>query len=290
MPRALWKGAVSFGLVHIPVSMYPASEESGIDFDWLDKRTMDPVGYKRVNKRTGKEIDGEHVVKGIKQEGGDYVVLSDAQIKAAYPKATQTIEIEAFVKADQLSFSLLEKPYFLEPVGKSDKVYALLREAMIAAGVIGIARIILHTKEHLAALMPSGSQLVLNTLRWAHEMRSGEGLKIPAAGPNAVKLKPQELKMAAQLIKDMMTPWEPEAYTDHFTAAVQKLVAHKLKTGDVETVTLLEADDGVRGEKVVDLTKLLEQSLGKRPTTSRSAAIASAKVHTRPRRRSQRRA
>ena len=108
MPRVIWKGAISFGLVHVPVALYPASQSTGIDFDWLDKRTMDPVGYKRVNKRTGKEIDKENIVKGIKQEDGEYVVLSEDEIKAAYPKSTQTIEIEAFVSATEIPFTFLE--------------------------------------------------------------------------------------------------------------------------------------------------------------------------------------
>ena len=182
MQRAIWKGAISFGLVHVPVALYPASQETGIDFDWLDSRSMDPVGYKRVNKRTGKEISREHIVKGIKQDDGDYVVLTDEQIKAAYPKATQTIEIESFVNASEIAFVLLDRPYFLEPTGKGEKVYALLREAMLEAGVIGIARVVMHTKEHLAALIASGPALMLNTIRWASEMRSPDALKLPPAG------------------------------------------------------------------------------------------------------------
>jgi DNA end-binding protein Ku len=110
MPRAIWKGAITFGLVHVPVALYPASQETEIDFDWLDKRSMDPVGYKRVNKRTGKEIDKAHIVKGIKQDNGDYVVLDDDEIRSVYPKSTQTIEIEAFVPAQEISFVYLERP------------------------------------------------------------------------------------------------------------------------------------------------------------------------------------
>src|SRR3978361_165126 len=140
MPHAIWKGAISFGLVHVPVALYPASSEVGIDFDWLDKRSMDPVGYKRVNKRTGKEIGREDIVKGVKADNGDYVILSEDEIKAAYPKTTQTIELEGFVKADAIPFVYLEKPYYLEPAPKGEKVYALLREAMVAADVIGVAR------------------------------------------------------------------------------------------------------------------------------------------------------
>ena len=211
MPRSIWKGAISFGLVHVPVALYPASHDVGIDFDWLDKRSMDPVGYKRINKRTGKDIDAEHIVKGIQQNGGDYVVLSDDEIKAAYPKTTQTIELESFVRREEISFLLLETPYYLEPAGRgADKVYALLREAMNAAGVIGIGRIVIHTKEHLAALIPSGSALVLNTIRWASEIRPVDELKLPPQGKTGADLKPAELKMATQLIAEMTAPWKAD--------------------------------------------------------------------------------
>src|SRR5436190_14508444 len=149
MPRVIWKGAISFGLVHVPVALYPAAQEDDIDFDWLDKRSMDPVGYKRINKRTGKEIEKENIVKGVKHGDGEYVVLSEDEIRAAYPRSTQTIEIEAFVEAQDISFVFLERPYFLEPIDKGEKVYALLREAMAKAGVLGIARVVMHTKEHL---------------------------------------------------------------------------------------------------------------------------------------------
>ena len=264
MPRVIWKGAISFGLVHVPVAVYPASQNVGIDFDWLDKRSMDPVGYKRVNKRTGKEIQSIDIVKGIKQDDGDYVILSDEQIKAAYPKSTQTIEIETFVKASEIPFTLLETPYYLEPVGKAEKVYALLREAMAEAGVIGIARVVMHTKEHLAALIPSGAALVLNTIRWASEIRPADELKLPAQGKTAAGLKPAELKMAAQLISDMTAPWRSADYADRFSAAVQELVNKKVAAGQTETVTPLEdaPADGA-ASNVVDLTELLAKSLAK---------------------------
>lgn len=264
MPRVIWKGAISFGLVHVPVSLYPASQDSGIDFDWLDKRSMDPVGYKRINKRTGKPIQSADIVKGIKQDDGDYVVLSEDEIKAAYPKTTQTIEIEGFVQASDISFCLLEKPYFLEPVGKADKVYALLREAMFEAGVIGIARLVMHTKEHLAALVPSGAALMLNTIRWANEIRPSDELKLPPEGKAAAGLKPAELKMAAQLIQDMTVPWEAESYTDRFVDAVQALVKQKVAAGETETVAELEPPPEAAPSNVVDLTELLARSLSSR--------------------------
>lgn len=278
MHRAIWKGAISFGLVHVPVGLFPASQDVGIDFDWLDKRSMDPVGYKRVNKRTGKEIAREHIVKGIRQEDGDYVVLSEDQIKAAYPKATQTIEIECFVTAAEIPFTLLEKPYYLEPIGKGEKVYALLREAMAQAGVIGIARVVMHSKEHLAALVPTGQALMLNTIRWASEIRSPEALKLPAAGTSA--LKPAELKMATQLIGDMTQPWDPEAFSDLFTGAIHALVKRKLAAGDTQQVTALEeAPQSTRATNVVDLTELLAKSLaGRKPAPKAAARKTAAKT------------
>jgi DNA end-binding protein Ku len=271
MSRVIWKGAITFGLVHVPVALYPASQAVGIDFDWLDKRSMDPVGYKRVNKRTGKEIQSDDIVKGIKQEDGDYVILSEDQIKAAYPKSTQTIEIECFVKASEIAFTLLETPYYLEPLGKGEKVYALLRESMFEAGVIGIARVVMHTKERLAALIPSGAALVLNTLRWSGEIRALTELKLPPEGKTATGLKPVELKMAAQLIGDMTGPWKSDDYSDKFSDAILALVSQKVAAGETATVTTLEdAPSDAVGNNVVDLTDLLARSLSKRKPESRA--------------------
>lgn len=276
--RVIWKGAISFGLVHVPVAVYPASQETGIDFDWLDKRSMDPVGYQRINKRTGKTIQSADIVKGIRQDDGEYVVLSDEQIKAAYPASTQTIEIETFVKAAEIPFLLLEKPYYLEPTGKGEKVYALLREAMFEAGVIGISRVVMHTKEHLAALIPMGSGLVLNTIRWASEIRPVEDLKLPAEGKTAAGLKAAELKMATQLIADMTAPWDATQYEDRFVRAVQALVQKKVDAGDTKTVAPLEdAPSAASTSNVVDLTELLARSLSQRGGSAGSAGKDKAK-------------
>jgi DNA end-binding protein Ku len=276
MPRAIWKGAISFGLVHIPVGLYPASSESGIDFDWLDKRSMDPVGYQRINKRTGREIPREDIVKGVKAEGGDYVVLTDDEIKAAYPKTTQTIEIEGFVHAQEIPFYYLEKPYYLEPMNKGEKVYALLREAMAAAGVIGIARVVLHTKEHLAALVPSGPGLMINTLRWSNEIRDMSALNLPGAGRKAANLKDAELKMAEQLISDMTVAFDAASYTDRFADAVHSLVEQRVAAGRTETVEPLEEGESTSASNVIDLTALLKQSLAGRRGSPRRAEPAQA--------------
>jgi len=265
MPRVIWKGAISFGLVHVPVALYPASQETGIDFDWLDKRSMDPVGYKRVNKRTGKEIESDDVVKGIKQPGGEYVVLSEDEIHAAYPVSTQTIDIETFVAAGEIPFIYLEKPYYLGPLPKAEKVYALLREAMLAAGVIGIARVVMHAREHLAALIPDGDALMLNTLRWADEIRPKDEIEFPAAGPRGASLKQAELKMAVQLVSNMTGAWKPADYSDKFTSAIHALAKSRVAAGETEQVTPLEeAAADAPGSNVLDLTELLRQSLQKR--------------------------
>ena len=262
--RSVWKGAIAFGLVHVPVSMVPASQETAVDFDWLDKRSLDPVGYKRFNKRTGKEVGKDDIVKGVKQDNGDYVVLSDAEVRAAYPKTTQTIEIEAFVPAHEISFVYLERPYYLEPGPRADKVYTLLREAMAKASLIGVARIVMHRKEHLAALIAAGPALMLGTLRWANEIRPADQLALPPAG--SAKLKSEELKMAEQLIGKMASAWKPERFADSFSDAIHKLVVHKVKAGKTATVKAMEPAPETGGSNVIDLTELLKNSLHRKGT------------------------
>ena len=275
MPRVIWKGAISFGLVHVPVALYPASQEIGIDFDWLDKRSMDPVGYKRINKRTGKEIEREDIVKGIKQDSGEYVVLSEEEIKAAYPVSTQTIEIETFVEANQIPFTYLERPYYLAPAAKGEKVYALLRDAMVAAGVVGVARVVMHTKERLCALIPDGDALLLNTIRWADEIRPRDEISFPGDG-KTTKPKESELKMARQLISDMTGKWQPKDYADKFTAAIHALAARRVKAGKTEKVTSLEDESQAPASNVVDLTELLKRSLETRKSPAGRATVAPA--------------
>ncbi|HKX41860.1 MAG TPA: Ku protein [Burkholderiaceae bacterium] len=269
MARAVWKGAIAFGLVHVPVALYPASQESEVDFDWLDKRSLDPVGYKRINKRTGKEVTKDHIVKGVAQDDGSYVVLSDDEVREAYPRTTQTIEIEDFVPATEISFAYLEKPYYLEPTGRADKVYALLREAMASASLIGIARMVMHNKEHLVALLPAGPALMLGTLRWSAEIRAADQLSLPPAGK--AQLKDSELQMARQLIAKMKTSWRPDKYADRFTGAIRKLVEAKVKAGEAKTVEPLEEAPSVGESNVVDLTELLRSSLGPQRKAPRKA-------------------
>ncbi|WBY03254.1 Ku protein [Ramlibacter tataouinensis] len=258
--RTLWKGAITFGLVHIPIGLYSATAESGIDFDWLDKRSMDPVGYKRINKKTGEDIDKENIVKGVKWHSGEYVVLSPDEIAKAYPRTTQTIEIEAFVDADEVPFVYLERPYYVAPINKGDKVYALLREALRQTGKVGIAKVVIQTKQHLAVLIPSGPALVLNLLRWGDEIRTWEDLKLPPAEAKAAGVKETELNMARQLIEGMSGHWSAAQYRDSFSEEIMKLVEAKAQAGQLEAVTPVEPAPSGSAE-VIDLTELLRRSL-----------------------------
>lgn len=265
-PRVLWKGAISFGLVHIPVALYSATTDHGIDFDWLDKRTMDPVGYKRINKKTGKEIAREQIVKGIEHEDGEYVVLSDKEIADAYPKTTQTIEIETFVPADSIPFVYLERPYYVAPINRGGKVYALLRETLKRAGRIGVARVVIQTKQHLAALVPVGPGLVLNLLRWGADIRPWKDLPLPSESVKQVGLSERELKMAGELVKDMSSDWDPDEFKDSFKDEIMRLVDQKVEAGQTEEVTKREPvqeHEGRSSAKIVDLTELLQRSLRK---------------------------
>lgn len=260
--RTLWKGAISFGLVHIPIALYPATSEQGLDFDWLDKRSMDPVGYKRINKKTGKEIAKEYIIKGIEYEEGQYVVLSPEEIEAAYPKTTQTIEIEAFVPAADISFLYMDRPYYVAPINKGAKVYALLREIMRKSGMAGIARVVIQTKQHLAALIPVGPVLVLNLLRWEDTIRPRDALTLPPEGIKAAGLTEKEIQMGEQLVADMSTDWDPKAYKDTFKQQILQLVHKKVKAGQVETVTEIEpAEAPGQTATIYDLTELLQKSL-----------------------------
>jgi DNA end-binding protein Ku len=271
MPRAIWKGAISFGLVHIPVSLVSATSAQGVDFDWLDKRSMDPVGYKRINKATGKEVTKENIVKGVAFEKGRYVVLSEDEIRSAHPKSTQTIEIIAFVASDQIPLQNIDTPYFLAPDKRGGKVYALLRETLKKTRKVALANVVLHTKQHLAALMPLESALVLVMLRWPAEVRSLDELELPSdvTKPSLAK---GELDMARRLVEDMSADWQPEDYRDSFQEKIMALVAKKAKAGKIEDVESQEGSEERKSADVIDLTELLKRSLAGKPTTKKPAA------------------
>lgn len=278
--RTMWKGAISFGLVHIPVGLYSATASSGIDFDWLDKRSMQPVGYKRINKVTGKEIASTDIVKGVEYEDGRYVVLSPEEIAAAFPKVTQTIEIEAFLDADEIPFVYLERPYYTAPLKRGEKVYALLREALRKSNKVGVAKVVIQTKQHLAVLIPCGRALILNLLRWGGEIRSFEQLNLPPLDAKAAGIKDAEMTMAVQLIEDMTQSWDADNFRNSFADQINQLVEQKASTGDIEDVAKVESGPAVStGAEVLDLTSLLKRSLeGKTP--SKAAGKSASKAAT----------
>lgn len=272
MPRSMWKGAISFGLVHIPVDMYPAVDNKGLDLTMLDRRDFSPVGFKRYNKSNGKEVSWDDIVKGYEYTSGEYVVLSDEDLRRANPEATQTIDIVAFVDAEDVSLLYFEQPYYLAPGKGGDKVYALLRETLRKAGKIGIARVVIRVKQHLAALVCVGDTIVMNTLRYADEIRDAGDLKIPAKNDRKVAVTDKELKMAMALVQGMAEDWDPEQYHDTYREDVLALIEKKVKAHQTKTITMPEPGEQKRETgKVIDLVSLLQASLGKKPSKAASA-------------------
>lgn len=263
--RALWKGAISFGLVHIPVDMYTAVQDHDLDLSMLDRRDFSPVGYKRFNKKTGKDVTWDDIIKGYEYEDGEYVVLSDEDLKRANVEATQTIDIQAFVDAADVPLTYYEHPYYLAPSKGGAKVYALLRETLRKAGKIGIATVVIRTKQHLCALVCIDDKIVLNTLRFESEIRSSEELKLPPATLKSAGISDKELKMALSLVEGMSEEWNPSQYHDTYKEDVMALIKKKVKAGQTKTITAPEPEaKAPKSSNVVDLVALLQSSLGKR--------------------------
>jgi DNA end-binding protein Ku len=290
--RTLWKGAISFGLVHIPITLHSATAENRMKFNLLDKRTMNPVGNKQVNKATGEAMTKEEVVKGFEYEKDQYVVLSPEEIKAALPKSTQTIEIEAFIDGSQIPTTYYNKPYYVAPASKGQKPYLLLLETMRRTGKVGIARVVISTRQHLAALMPAEEGLVLELLRWEDEVRDTAGLPLPDSD---TKVSEKELKMAEQLVNDLEDDWKPEAFHDEFREKLEQVVEQKVKAGEGEHIMKpLEGEEVKTSADIIDLTELLKRSLRKGgkadaeeaapKTASRRKAANDEEAQARPRR------
>ena len=277
MARAIWKGAISFGLVHIPVSLNTAVRSQGVDFDWLDKRSMEPVGYKRVNKVTGKEIDKDNIVKGVEYEKGRYVVISEQEIREARPEATQTIDIFSFVEAGDIPLQHFDTPYYLSPDKRGGKVYALLRETLERTGKVALATVVLHTKQHLALLRPLDDALVLITLRWPEEVRGLDTLELDKSVTDA-KVDKRELDMAKRLVEDMSGSWAPDDYHDAFRQTILDLVEEKASKGKIAVVEKGEGSEAQKGADIIDLTELLKRSL-----EGKAAPAAKKKPAKRPR-------
>jgi len=260
--HVLWKGAITFGLVLVPVELHSAAKKTSLDLSMLEKKTNQPIGYKRINKITGKEVPYENIVKGYEYEKGQYVVLGDEDFKRANPKATQTVEILEFVEAGQIPVMYYDTPYYLVPSKQGAKVYALLRETMKKAGCVAVATVIIQTRQHLAALIPDERMLLLNTLRFADEIRDSADLHFPEAGADRAGVKSGEIAMAQKLIDSMRGEWDPSQYHDTYHEDIMARVHEKIKAGQTSEVPEPEkAGPPRRTAEVIDLMALLKNSI-----------------------------
>jgi len=282
MARALWKGAISFALVHIPVELVSASLDHELDLSMLDRRDFAPIGYKRYNKQTGKEVEWDDIIKGYEYKTDEYVVLSDEDLRQANVKATQTIDIDTFVDAAEVPLTFYEYPYYLLPAKGGEKVYALLRETLRKANKVAIASVVMRTKQHLCALVCVGNAIVLNTLRYADEIRPTDDLDLPPNTMRAAGISDKELKMALSLVEGMSEPWEPAQYHDSYREDVLALVKKKIKARQTKTITPPAPEpEEEQDSNVIDLVALLQQSLGKKapaaPARKRAASSTTRK-------------
>jgi DNA end-binding protein Ku len=264
MPRAIWKGSISFGLVHVPVSLYPAESPSELHLSMLDSRDFAPVGYKRVNKTTGDEVPYEKIVRGYEYEKGEFVAITDEDLKRANVEATQTVEIVDFVDAAQIPLTYYDKPYYLEPQKRGEKAYALLRETLKRTGKVGIARVVLHTREHLAALIPQGDVLVLDLLRYPQELRQADDLRLPHGGSKELGITDKELEMAQRLVESMVESWQPEKYHDRYRDDLMHLVEERVQAGQTHLLQTEAPAPARRTAEVIDLMTQLRRSVEER--------------------------
>ncbi len=273
MPRAIWTGAISFGLVYIPVQLHSAAHTSSLDLDFLDRRDFSPVGYQRVNKRTGKVVEWADIVKGYQYQKGDYVALSDEDFRQANVKATQTIDIQQFTDLASIPPEYFETPYYLSPGKGGAKVYALLREALKKKNKAAVATFVMRGRQHLAMLYANGKALMLDTLRFPEEIRAPDELDLPEK--NAVT--PKELAMAERLIDEMTGKWDPSKFKDTYSKELLARIKEKIRNKETHKLTAAEKTREPRqSAQVIDLMEVLKKSLGQgkgsRRVTSASRA------------------
>ncbi len=259
MPHAIWRGSISFGLVTIPVTIMPALDTgAALSFHMLDGEDLSPIKQKRVNATTGQEVPYDRIVKGYETDPGAWVVLTEDDFRAANVKATQTIDIVSAVCADEIDETYYDKPYFLEPAASGRKAYALLRETLRDTSRVAIAKVVIRTREHLAALVPQGDMLLLEILRFPHELRDAAGVDVPSSDLKAEGITPAESEMAAQLIRTIEAPFSPELYTDTYRDDLLALIQRKAEGGDV---SVAGAAVPAEGGEVVDIVAMLKASL-----------------------------
>jgi DNA end-binding protein Ku len=258
--RAIWTGAINFGLVNIPVGLYSATSENELDLDMLDRRDFSPVRYRRVNAKTGREVPWNEIVKGYKHDKDQYVALSEADLQKANVEATRTIDITDFVDKGEISPIYFEKPYYLQPLKNGQRAYALLREVMKRSGKVGIAKIVIRARQHLAGLLVEGNLLVLNVLRFHDELREVKGFDTPA--PQRAPNGGREIEIAQQLLESMTGEWRPKKYRDEYREDLLKLIREKIKRGQTNTIEPAEKPAVTRSPaKVIDIMDLLHKSV-----------------------------
>jgi len=258
MPRALWKGAISFGLVYVPVELHTASQENTLPLHMLDSRDFAPIGFHRVNKNTGKEVQWSDIVKGYEYKKGQFVALSDADFKHANVKASETIQIDTFCEASQIPAMYYQTPYYLAAAKGGDKVYALLRQALEATKKVAVATFVMHQRQHLCAIAPHGPALMLLTLRFADELVSA-GERAPTA-----KVSAPELAMAKQLVQSMAGTFTAGKFKDTYRADLKRRIQEKIRKKEIHSLAADEPPTEERPKaKVIDLMEALKASLHK---------------------------
>ena len=253
--RAIWKGSISFGLVNIPIGLYPASRREELSFRQLRKSDLSPINYKRVSEVDQKEVPWEEIVKGFEYEKGHFVVVTDEDFKRANIEATQTVEITDFVSLDEIDPMFFDKPYYLEPQKGGKKAYALLRDTLEETGKVGIAKVVLKTKQHLAAVKPKGNALVLELMHFAEELLESNELDLPKDEPVGKK----ELDMAKALVESMTSKWDPKKFQVEYSHQLKKVIEEKVEAGGKE----LPSPKGKAkpATNVVDLVAILKKSI-----------------------------
>jgi DNA end-binding protein Ku len=280
MARPIWTGTLSFGLLNVPVSLMPGERRTDLQFRMLDSRDRKPVRYERVNADTGEEVPWKDVVKAYEYDKGSYVVLEEADIKAAAPESHETVEVETFVDASDIDPRYFEKPYVLVPAKKAEKGYVLLRETLRGSARVGIARVVIRTREYLAAVMPQGDALVLMLLRYPQELVDPADYPLPQGKPSDYRVTAKELQMAEQLIDSMSGTWKPDDYRDEFRERLHAIIRTRVKGkgGKTRIEDEAEAAEGT-ATNVVDFMALLKQSLdAKKRTPARKTATPATKA------------
>ena len=274
MPRPIWSGTLSFGLLNVPIQLMSGERRTDLSFRMLDSRNNKPVRYERVNSETGEEVAWKDIVKAYEYDKGSYVVLDEADIKAAAPESHEAVEIEAFVDADSITPSYFEKPYILVPGKKAEKGYVLLRETLQRTGKIGIARVVIRTREYLSAVMPQGDALVMILLRYPQELVDATQFNLPEGKLADYRISDKELDMAKQLIESMAGEWKPDAYRDEFRERLHDVIEKRLKQKGVVEAPEEEAKlPENAATNVVDFMSLLKKSID---TKQRTPAVRKA--------------